>query len=87
MSTQPANRPPAEFVDKHMVDNVEGSMIYTYAQRNFGAIPSPEQLKDFVSALSQSEILRIVREHPGHKSLQQNLRNDADVLRWANTLK
>ena len=80
------NRPPGEFIDKHMIANVEGVMIHEYLQRKPGAVPSKTELSAFVAGLTDLEVLRLVRSHPGLRSLAANMRNDAEVLRWAHAL-
>lgn len=81
------HQPPAEFIDKHMIANVEGVLIHEYVKRRPGPAPSKNELSAFICSLGAAELLSIVREHPGMRSLRANIRNDADVLRWAAALK
>jgi hypothetical protein len=87
MTSTPENKPSAAFIDKHMTNNLEGVMIYEYLQRKPGVVPDKRELAEFVASLDDSEVLRIVRGHPGLRSLAANMRVDADVLRWARALQ
>jgi hypothetical protein len=69
-----------------MIANVEGVMIHEYLQRRPGRVPSKQQLGAFVASLSEAEVLHVVRGHPSVRSLLANMRNDAEILRWAGAL-
>jgi len=69
MTTEPNPRPSAEFIDKHMIANVEGVMIHEYLQRRPGVVPTKEELRAFVSGLSDDQVL-----HPhGNVALEVRL--------------
>ncbi len=82
----PRVRPGQAQVDQSMVTHVATVLIDAFARTHAGKIPSNEDLAAFIRSMSPAEILAIVRTPHAMRSLEVQLRNDADVFRWVKTI-
>jgi hypothetical protein len=77
------NKPSQEFIDYHMTQTVESVMIHAFSTSKGGALPNKAELVSFVRLMPAKEIVALVRSHTSTRSLQVQLKDDNEILRWA----
>jgi hypothetical protein len=76
------NRPSQEFIDYHMAKTVESVMLSAFLSRN-RSLPTKVELAEFIRSMPAVEIVTTVRSHESTRSLEVQLRDDSEILRWA----
>ncbi|RYE65272.1 MAG: hypothetical protein EOO81_12920 [Oxalobacteraceae bacterium] len=79
------NKPSHEFIDHHMTTTVESVMTKVFKNQK-GALASKTELADFIRSMPLAVLVNTVRSHDYSKSLQVQLKDDAEILRWAKTV-
>lgn len=77
------NKPSQEFIDHHMTQTVESVMINTFMLSGSGSLPSKVDLAEFIRHMPANDIVTAVRSHKSTRSLQVQLKDDSEILRWA----
>lgn len=80
------HRPPQEQVDEHMTGIVATAFLAEYMKYN-GSPPTNADLSSFIDQMTDEDKIGLVRSYKGAEGLQSQLRNDTDILRWAEAVR